>query len=134
MPPDSASGCVATNNTEPCDDANVCTTNDACSDGSCQGDPVAPLTEVENVLMLDQTTMIWGNQGPGVMSDVASGLLTTLISDGGTSAAQCLENDHPTSEYTDSRPAPASNEGYYYMIRSQDTCSTGTYGFASSGA
>jgi len=78
--------------------------------------------------------MTWDNQGLGVTYDIATGLLTTLISAGGTSAAQCLENDHPTSEYTDPRPVPALNEGYYYMIRSQDTCSTGTYGFASSGS
>ncbi len=34
-----ATGCVFTNNTNPCDDGNVCTTSDACSGGSCAGGP-----------------------------------------------------------------------------------------------
>jgi hypothetical protein len=32
-----ASGCVHVNNTHPCDDLNVCTTNDTCSGGTCHG-------------------------------------------------------------------------------------------------
>jgi hypothetical protein len=32
-----ASGCVYTNNTNPCDDGNACTTNDTCGGGSCHG-------------------------------------------------------------------------------------------------
>jgi cysteine-rich repeat protein len=35
------SGCVYTNNTDPCNDGNACTTNDTCADGSCHGgDPL----------------------------------------------------------------------------------------------
>jgi cysteine-rich repeat protein len=34
-----AIGCVNTNNSAPCDDANVCTINDQCQGGSCVGDP-----------------------------------------------------------------------------------------------
>ncbi len=30
-------GCVATPNTNPCDDGDICTTGDACSDGGCKG-------------------------------------------------------------------------------------------------
>src|SRR5207249_4242204 len=32
-------GCAHTNNTAPCNDGNACTTNDACSGGSCIGGP-----------------------------------------------------------------------------------------------
>jgi len=34
-----ASGCTHTNNTASCDDANGCTSNDACAGGTCQGGP-----------------------------------------------------------------------------------------------
>ena len=35
-----ATGCVATNNTTPCDDGSACTTGDACSGGACKGTAV----------------------------------------------------------------------------------------------
>jgi len=33
--------CVAVNNTDPCDDGNVCTQSDVCQDGACTGTPVS---------------------------------------------------------------------------------------------
>ena len=36
---DPALGCVHTDNTAPCDDANVCTTGDTCGGGTCNGGP-----------------------------------------------------------------------------------------------
>jgi cysteine-rich repeat protein len=38
---DATSGCAANPNTEPCDDGNACTVQDACAEGSCQGTPAA---------------------------------------------------------------------------------------------
>ena len=37
--PSTPGGCVHTNNTDPCSDGSDCTTNDACSGGSCAGGP-----------------------------------------------------------------------------------------------
>lgn len=47
-----ATGCVNTNNTQPCSDNNACTTNDTCSGGSCVGGP-APNCNDGNVCTTD---------------------------------------------------------------------------------
>jgi hypothetical protein len=118
-----------------CDDGDACNGAETCASGSCiDGTPVAPPTDVENLNMPDRATMTWNSQGAGVSYDVASGSVRALIVDGGASAAQCLEDDTSISNFSDPRSDPELNEGYYYMIRSQNTCSTGTYGFASSDA
>ncbi len=46
--PSTPGGCVNTNNTTPCSDGSECTTDDACSGGSCVGGP-APDCEDSNV-------------------------------------------------------------------------------------
>ncbi len=50
---DTQSGCVYTNNTAPCDDANACTTGDTCSAGTCQ--PGSPLTCDDGNVCTDDT-------------------------------------------------------------------------------
>ncbi len=36
--------------------------------------------------------------------------------------------------WDDTRSEPAAGDGYYYLVRSQSACGSGTYGSASSGA
>src|SRR5206468_2403445 len=41
-----ATGCTHTSNTDPCDDANACTTNDTCASGTCVGGPAPSCSAV----------------------------------------------------------------------------------------
>jgi hypothetical protein len=80
------------------------------------------------------TSVGWVPEAPGFAYDVASGLLSALAADGGVASATCLEDDASSPPLLDGRAAPPAGDGYYYIVRSQSACGTGTYGFASSGA
>jgi hypothetical protein len=80
------------------------------------------------------TSVAWTGQAPDFQYDVASGLVSELARDGGVAAAACLANDVPSSPYVDARGAPPAGNAWYYVVRSQNACGTGSYGFASSGA
>ena len=73
-----------------------------------------------------------------------SGSVTSL-NDGALSTEPPAQ-DAPATRYTypdwewkngvvatgpDGRPDPAPGDGYYYLVRAQTACATGTYGFAS---
>jgi hypothetical protein len=68
-----------------------------------------------------------------VVYDIASSTLSDLRTNG-TATATCLANDVAVASYTDGRPDPAAGEGYYYLIRGQSVCASGTYGFNSAPA
>ena len=73
-------------------------------------------------------------------SIVSSGLyfFATTTDDGSTDAAGCVQNDHPDGSpdcrptFTDMGPF-APGEAYYYMVRGQNSCGTGSYGLDSGG-
>ena len=48
-----------------------------------------------------------------------------------TTTATCLSDDGAAASFTDGRPDPAPGTGYYYLVRAQAACGTGTYGFDS---
>src|SRR6185436_381340 len=75
------------------------------------------------------STLLWTDQGAGFRYDVASGYVSVMRSSG-TSAAACLANDLASASATDSRPNPPPADGFYYLVRSQSTCGTGSYGTA----
>ena len=85
--------------------------------------------------MLDghaSTTLTWTGQGGGAVYDVATSTLADLQTIG-TSGATCLKNDVTGTSYVDTQPSPPANAGYYYLIRAQSVCGTGTYGFNKAG-
>ena len=117
-----------------CTDGNACTTADACEAGVCvPGAQVPPPQEVAGVALDGHanTTLTWTDQG-GVAYDVVSSTLTELHTNG-TTAATCLSNDVAGSSYVDSQADPAAGDGYYYLVRAQSPCGSGTYGLDSSG-
>ena len=69
----------------------------------------------------------------GFRYDVASASIASLMSGGGTGPAQCLLNDRAVSNGVDARPQPPAGTGYYYIVRAQNACGSGAYGFTSSG-
>ncbi|HET9299072.1 MAG TPA: hypothetical protein VFO11_03955, partial [Candidatus Polarisedimenticolaceae bacterium] len=116
-----------------CDDGNACTTGETCSGGSCApGTPIPPPAELAGLVLKDATgtSLSWTAGPAGVVYDVAGGTLDDLRT-GGTAAAVCLSNDGVAGSFVDNRPNPPSEGGYYYLVRAQSTCGSGTYGFNS---
>ena len=66
--------------------------------------------------------------GPGTDYDVVTGLIGDLRVDMGYASAICLQNAQADTPYQDTRVNPSPNTGYYYMVRSRNSCGTGTYG------
>lgn len=124
--------CGGQSNGSGCDDGNACTVGDACGGGSCvPGVPVPPPAEVGGVTVVGAsgTTVSWASTPGSVVYDVASAPLSDLAS-GGTTTATCIANDQAATSFLDARPDPPAGGGWYYLVRAQSGCGTGTYGFA----
>jgi len=80
------------------------------------------------------TTLTWNGQVAGEVSDVASGALGDLRADGNIDRASCLIDGATGSAASDPRPAPLPSAGYYYVVRTDEPCGAGDYGYTSEGA
>jgi len=117
----------------PCSDGSSCTTGDTCNGGVCHPGTTAPAPgEVTGVAVSETpgTTVAWNDAGGGAVYDIASQTLSDLRANG-TSTASCFANDVIGTSTPDGRPDPAPGDGYYYLVRAQTACATGTYGFNS---
>ena len=110
----------------PLDDCEVCQA------ASPEAWTPAPPLEVESLSVEHTvgTRVVWVGQGPGVEYDVAGGLVSSLATDQGVDSASCLSDDQTALFWTDLRPAPDAGEAYYYLVRSQKSCGSGSYGAA----
>lgn len=112
-------------------------------DGVSDGDDCAPLDpsawtvarEVAALVLAGglPTELSWTTQAPDLRYDVAGGVVSEMRGSGGVSGAACLSNDQATASWSDARPNPVPAEGYYYLVRAQNSCGAGTWGRASSG-
>lgn len=93
-----------------------------------------PSPEVPGVALTrtPQTTLQWGGQFNAVY-DVVGGLVSQLRVDGGAVSALCLADDRDVVSWSDTRPDPVAGAAYYYLVRAQGPCGTGSYGHASFG-
>jgi hypothetical protein len=117
-----------------CDDGNACTTGDLCAGGTCMpGAPIPAPAEVAGIGVESQTgtTLTWTALPGTVTYDVASSTLADLRANG-TTMATCLGNDIAGTSVRAGRSDPAPEDGYYYLVRAQSACASGTYGFDSS--
>jgi hypothetical protein len=80
------------------------------------------------------TQVSWTGQGAGFRYDVAGGDLDALRTQGGVQDAACLADDVAGESWSDPRPDPAPDAGFYYLARAQNACGSAGYGQASSGA
>jgi DNA-binding beta-propeller fold protein YncE len=75
--------------------------------------------------------LAWDGQaaltGPGVVYDVAGGLLADLRVSG-PSAASCLASGLAAPGWSDGRGDPAPGAGRFYLVRARNTCGSGGYG------
>jgi hypothetical protein len=73
----------------------------------------------------------WDDQA--VLFDVAAGDLADLLWNAGPAGAQCLDNDLSLPAAVDPLPAPDADEARYYLVRGQNVCGEGSYGYSSGG-
>jgi hypothetical protein len=95
-----------------------------------------PSSEIDVVVALDggTTTVSWLPPDESVSSyDVVGGVLSLLLTAGSTADASCLHDDVPGLSSADTRPDPAEGDGYYYLVRSENACGSGSYGQSTSG-
>jgi hypothetical protein len=129
-----------------------CIDPDDDNDGTSDDGDCAPLdpgssggapSEVQNLSWVGPVRtpeLVWTSQGPGILYDVAGGLVSQLrLPPGGAESGTCLPagDNLPSAGYADSRGLPAVGEVYYYIVRAEkSTCTpaNGTYGYRSSGA
>jgi hypothetical protein len=126
--------CGGQSNGATCDDGNACTVGDTCDGGAClPGTPVPPPAEIDGITVDGHTgtTVSWTAASGSVVYDVASSTLSDLRANGTTTAA-CISNDDAGTSFVDGRADPAAGDGYYYIVRAQSACGSGTYGFDSS--
>ena len=123
----------------------ISNTGQANSDGDVAGDACdcAPLdgtawiypTEVASVVLMRTVTgeirLLW--EGQPATFDVAGGGVDVLAADGGVIGAVCIVEDLVGSFLSDPLPDPPPGQGQYYLVRAQNGCGDGTYGFDSWG-
>jgi len=117
----------------PCDDADACTANDACAAGACVGAPLTPLGEVTNQRFSSTVHQVWdvlATGGPTAAYDLVRGSLAQFPV--GSGAETCLASSQATTSFDDALD-PAVGNGFWYLVRGRNACSTGGYGAATSG-
>jgi len=104
----------------------------------------APPTEVPRLavtrrwdLGTDVAALAWTDlsalTGPVLLSDVFTGVITQMRSDRGLAGASCLAGDVRALTAVDPRMLPVSSDGFWYLVRAQSACDTGTLGEDSDG-
>jgi hypothetical protein len=97
--------------------------------------PDIPGLQLVHTALTESTQLSWGSLGAGVAYDVAAGTIAELAIDGGVASASCLVEDEASTSWSDERGDPTvSGTGYYYIIRGENICGTGSYGTTSTGA
>jgi hypothetical protein len=80
------------------------------------------------------TRVSWPSAGPTELYDLARGLRSELMIDGGTDSAICIQSNLGVLVIDDADPDPVPGEAFYYILRGQNACGVGTYGFSSGGS
>ncbi|MBP7149048.1 MAG: hypothetical protein KBD01_16085 [Acidobacteria bacterium] len=97
------------------------------------GAPPADVAGVAVARLAAVTRVSWGSLGTGLRYDVASGLVSALLASHGYAGAGCMANDRDALSWDDARTGPAPGDGYYYAVRGQTACASGSYGQRSDG-
>jgi hypothetical protein len=111
----------------PCSDHDDCT-RDICDNGVCEG-TVGASRRTEGRVH-DDVTLAW-DAATEAYYDVARGSLSEMPPGSGT-AGSCIVNDTYLNYATDAQ-LPSSGSGFWYLVRSHNSCDPGTYGHASDG-
>lgn len=124
--------CVGAPNGTSCNDGNACTTNDQCVSGACTGTPVQAPGEIANLgLQADKATLVWDPAAGGVVEtayDVVRGAIAAHPVGPGGGDEVCFADGIAGTTVTDSA-IPAVGGGFWYLVRGENSCGKGTYGF-----
>jgi photosystem II stability/assembly factor-like uncharacterized protein len=98
---------------------------------------VTRLTASQSTLGPDFVHLTWDSlaaqAGPDVEYDVITGQISHLLADRGFARAECLAGDEPAPgiDRVQPQPEPPLPNGYYYLVRAQNTCGSGGWGSGS---
>ncbi len=119
-------------------DADHDTRGDACDCSATDPTAWAIPTEVSGLRLARSTLgsaytdLSWlpldGQAGPSTRYDVIKGTLAALHSSGAFSSVACLEEDVPTSGIVSPNEMPAAGDGFWYLVRGENPCGSGTWG------
>jgi aldose sugar dehydrogenase len=108
--------------------------DDACDCAPTDPGSFAPPVEVPRLRVSGTTapSILWDSQaanaGPGTTYTVVTGNLAALRADGGFASACTLRQGSTIPEFTDARANPPAGSGYYYLVRAENACGSGTFG------
>ena len=114
-----------------CDDANACTTNDACAGGVCAGTGNSAPSEVDANVQVAQSggisTISWNVALGSTTSSVLRGLVTGLPVGPGGGDEVCLASGMAGNSAIDS-DTPNPDEAFWYLVQGANDCGKGPYG------
>ena len=103
-----------------------------CPDADLDGQPDL-VGEVHSLSVTKiPTNLVWLAEPRSLRYDVVSGQFSQFATLG-TTGATCLANDVLVTTTADGRPNPTLGNGYFYLVRGQNACGSGTYGRTKSG-
>ncbi|HKQ60004.1 MAG TPA: pre-peptidase C-terminal domain-containing protein [Candidatus Polarisedimenticolaceae bacterium] len=117
-----------------CDDANPCTSGDACDNGVCTGAPVtAPedVAEVGSANVLGVTLVAWTDTPGATQYDAVRGLLSGLPAGPGGGDEVCFPD--LTDRFLVDLDTPPLGDGFWFIVRGQNACTVGSYGLDGQG-
>jgi len=116
----------------PCDDANACTTDDACAGGVCTATGPGLPQDVGSTLLVSHaggiSTISWTPATDSSASSVLRGLVAQLPVGPGGSDELCLGSSVAESSIEDPED-PAPDQAFWYLVRGVSDCGTGSYGY-----
>jgi hypothetical protein len=107
----------------------LCDFKDNDCDGATDEGFAVPAGAADLALDANKQTMAWSGVLFADRYDVVKGDLKALLSGGGDFAStltSCLENDSADTLAGDPLP-PAPDQGFYYLVRGQAACKSGTF-------
>jgi hypothetical protein len=113
-----------------CDDGSACTTADACGGGACAGTPGTPPGLVTSVLA--SKTGVSADFGwDAIAGATAYDILRGRVHDwpvGSNPGTETCFGDLVATTGSDAA-VPIAGDGYWYLIRAENVCGNGGYGF-----
>lgn len=85
------------------------------------------------VTIPENTLLDWAEQTNADVIDIAGGHLLELRADHGFECVSCLADDWPGDQWADPRGNPVAGDGYYYLVRGENSLGPGTWGRSSDG-
>jgi hypothetical protein len=119
--------CHAALPAETCDDSNPCTADTCSSVSGCLHTPLTPPPEAQGMAAsADRVTLTWSPVSGATRYDAVRGEIASLPVGPGSGDETCFD-DLAGPTLTDAS-LPGAGSGYWYLVRGENACATGTYG------